>query len=93
MKQWVETIRVEIPNNTTMLGRFGVSIMDVAYSKWLDQWYWVQPGGILEKIAEPEALFLDEKLIHKIKLKSPRARREKPNLIRRKRADQLALDL
>jgi hypothetical protein len=75
-------------------GSFGNSIMFVGYWKWLDQWYWIQPGGVVEKIAEPEKLFLDEKYVKNNLLKTPRGKREKPSRIHRgKRNEQLSLDL
>jgi hypothetical protein len=74
-------------------GGFGNSIMFVAHWKLLNEWYWIQPGGIVEKIAEPEKLFLDEDYVNKNLLKTPRGRREKPTHIHRKRADQLQFEL
>lgn len=94
MKVWVETRLVEPPHSVTISARFGNSYMFVAYSKWLRQWYWLQPGGIEEKIAEPEAIFLDEDYVNKHTLKTPRGKREKPTHIRRgKRSEQLSFDL
>lgn len=93
MKVWVETRLIEPPHNVTMSGRFGNSIMFVAYSKLLRQWYWLQPGGIEEKIAEPQEIFLDEDYVNKHTLATPRGKRERPTLIRRKRSDQLSFDL
>jgi hypothetical protein len=68
--------------------------MFVAYYRMLDEWRWIQPGGIEEKIAEPEKLFLDEKYVKNNLLKTPRGRREKPSRIHRgKRAEQLSFEL
>jgi len=66
--------------------------MFVGYSKILDRWVWLQPGGIEEKIAEPEKIFLDEEYIRA----HPRiggAPRENKTRIHRRKADQLRLDL
>lgn len=93
MKLWVETRLVRPPDHTVM-GRFGASIMDVAYDRWLDRWVWVQPHGIEEKIAEPEFLFLEQDYIANNMLRTPRGRREQPSRIRGgKRPDQLNLGL
>jgi hypothetical protein len=92
MKIWVETRLVEPPEHT-ISGRFGGSVMFVGYFKALNEWRWLQPGGIEEKIAEPEAIFLDEDYVKKHMLKTPRPAREKPQHIHRKRSSQLLLDV
>ena len=93
MKVWVETRLVKPPAHT-VTGRFGCSVMFVGYCKWANEWRWLQPGGIEEKIAEPEALFLEEDYIANNLLPTPRGRREKPARIHRgKRGEQLVLGL
>jgi hypothetical protein len=93
MKVWVETRLVEPPTGT-VTGRFGASIMFVAYFKWLNEWRWLQPNNIEERIAEPEKHFLDEEYVRSHTLKTPRGAREKPTHIhRRKRGEQLTLQL
>jgi hypothetical protein len=93
MKTWIETRLVEPPEHTVS-GRFGSCVMFVAYSRLTDQWLWLQPGGIVEKIAEPQALFLDDDYIVNNLLKTPRARREKATRIhRQKRGEQLLFTL
>lgn len=93
MKRWIET-RLVKPPLFTVSGRFGASVMFVGYERWLDQWVWLQPNGIVEKIAEPEMLFLEEDYIANNLLATPRGRRERPARIHRgKRADQLQMDL
>ena len=89
MRVWIETWRVVPPPNVTMSGCFGGSYMFVAYSPWLDQWYWIQPGGIEEKIPEPEKIFVDEAWARD----HPRVgfRREKASLIRKPKGEQLLL--
>jgi len=84
MKIWIETRLVEPPEHTVS-GAFGVSIMFVGYYKWLNEWRWLQPGGIEEKIPEPERLFLEEEYVRTHLLKTPRGRRENPARIRRKK--------
>jgi hypothetical protein len=90
---WVETRTIDPPEGITISGRFGGSIMFVAYSRVLDRWLWIQPGGVEEKIAEPEMIFVDEDYIKKHTLAKPRSRTEKPSHIHRKRSSQLQLDL
>jgi hypothetical protein len=93
MKIWVETRLVEPPDHT-VTGSFGSSVMFVAYFKWLNEWRWLQPNNIEEKIAEPEKLFLDENYVRSHTLKTPRGRREKPTHIRRKKhGEQLLFEL
>jgi hypothetical protein len=92
MKIWVETRTVE-PPEFTVSGRFGGSVMFVAYQRILDQWLWLQPGGIVEQIAEPPMIFVEQDYVNKHTLATPRAKREKAHHIRRKRSSQLQLDL
>lgn len=93
MKVWIET-RLVKPPEFSCLGRFGCSMMQVAYWRMLDEWRWLQPYGIEERIAEPEALFLDEDYVANNLLETPRGRREKPTRIRRKKSgEQLSFDL
>ena len=40
--------------------RFGATILDATYFPVLDQWLWLQPGGIEEKISEPPMWFCDD---------------------------------
>ena len=76
-------------------GRFGGSVMFVAYDRLLQRWFWVQPKGINERISEPSHIFVDEKWARKHKLKKPRPSSEKPAVnIRRKKCEaQLVLEL
>lgn len=68
--------------------------MFVGYSRLTDQWYWLQPNSIAEKIAEPPELFLDDDYIASNLLTTPRARSDaKPLLRRGKRSQQLQLEL
>jgi hypothetical protein len=93
MKVWVEARTIE-PPEFTVSGRFGSSVMFVAYWRVLDQWVWLQPGGIEEKIAEPQMIFVEQDYANKHALKTPRGRREKPTHIRRGKCnEQLSLDL
>jgi hypothetical protein len=92
-KIWVETRTIEPPDRVTLTGRFGASIMFVAYSKALDRWVWLQPRSIEERIAEPEMILVDANYVNKHTLKIPRAARERRTLIREKRSSQLQLAL
>jgi hypothetical protein len=94
VKIWVETRTIEQPE-FTVSGKFGGSIMFVGYSRALDQWFWLQPYGIEEKIAEPPEIYVDEDWARVHKLAKPRPRREgKAHHIHRgKLPDQLSLDL
>ena len=93
VKVWIETRLVEPPASCTVTGAFGCSVMFVAYFKWIGEWRWLQPGGIEERIPEPEKLFLDEEYIAAHTLKTPRGRREQPGRIRRKGHEQLLLEV
>ena len=74
------------------MGRFGSSVMDVAYSRALAQWFWIQPNSIEEKIAEPHEIFVEKASV--VMLKTPRGRRAKPARIHRgKRGEQLLFQL
>ena len=90
MKRWVFTFRIE-PSELegTVSGRFGQSVMFVAYSKY-SGWLLVS-GSSLEKIAEPEMLFLDPEWARQHPRKSPAPRRENPIKIRKQKAEQLCL--
>ncbi len=89
---WFETRTLDFPDHTVS-GRFGASIMFVAYSRWRQQWFWVYPGGE-EKIAEPMHIFVDERWACEHLLKTPRPKLHKSQKIRRKKGDQqLALNL
>jgi hypothetical protein len=93
LKVWVETRTIK-PPEFTVSARFGASIMFVGYSKITDQWFWLQPGGILEKIAEPPLVFVEQGYVNKHTLATPRARIEKSSRIRRsKAAKQLVFGL
>jgi hypothetical protein len=92
MKVWIETRTIK-PPEFTVSGKFGSSVMFVGYFKVLDEWRWLQPYGIEERIAEPEMIFVEKDYVDKHTLKTPRGRRNKPSHIRRKRADQLEFEL
>ena len=90
-KIWVETRTVE-PPDFTVSGRFGGSIMFVGYFKAIDEWRWLQPNGVEERIEEPEMIFVTREWARDHLLKTPRARREKPQRIHRSRSQQLLLE-
>jgi hypothetical protein len=89
MKQWIFTFRVEPPAGVVS-GRFGNSVMFVAYQRLTDQWHWIYPGGA-EKIEEPQMLFLDETWVREHPSKKNRGRRENPLAIHKSKAEQLQL--
>jgi hypothetical protein len=86
------TWRVEPPVNQTISVRFGSTVMFGAYSKFLDQWYMVCPGGTLEKIAEPPLWYCSNDWArgHQRDL-AKHPRRENPLRIRAAKAEQLTL--
>lgn len=86
---WILTGRVEPPTGVVS-GRFGASVMFVAYSKLLRQWYWIYPGGE-EKIPEPQMLFLDEKWAREHPSKNFSPKLEKASCIRRKKGGEQML--
>lgn len=68
--------------------------MFVGYHRLLRQWYWLQPNGVVEKIPEPEAIFVDDDYVKQHTLKTPRGKPEHATLIRRgKRPNQLQFDM
>jgi len=90
---WIETRLVDYPEHTVS-GRFGASVMFVAFDRLLRRWVWVQPGGVEERIAEPSHIFVDEQWACEHLLETPRAKLDKPSKIRRKKAaQQLAFEL
>lgn len=92
MKQWHETRTLEFPTGVVS-GRFGASVMFVAYDRLRSQWFWLYPGGT-ERIAEPPRIFVDDKWAKKHTLKTARPQLEKSvNIRRRKGATQLVLEL
>jgi hypothetical protein len=92
VKQWFETRTLDYPTGVVS-GRFGASVMFVAYSKWQRQWFWVYPGGE-ERIAEPPQIYVDVQWARKHTLPAPRATLEKAVNIRRKKgAAQMLLGL
>jgi hypothetical protein len=93
VKRWFETRTLDFPTNVVS-GRFGASVMFVAYDRWRRQWFWLQPRGIEERIAEPTHIFVDEEWAREHLLKTPRVKLDKATKLRRKKgAQQLALDL
>jgi hypothetical protein len=93
VKRWFETRTLDFPTHTVS-GRFGASVMFVAYSRWQRQWFWVQGGGSEERIAEPTHIFVDEEWAREHLLATPRPKLHKAVKLRRKKGDQqLALEL
>lgn len=92
MKRWFETRTLDFPT-CTVSGRFGASVMFVGYERWAKQWLWLQPGGVVERIAEPTHIFVDEEWAREHTLKQPRAKIESVKIRRGKKAAQLVLDL
>lgn len=62
MKHWVFAFRVDPPIGFVVSARTGGSVFFAAYSRPLDQWFMVYPGGE-ERIAEPQMLFLEEEYV------------------------------
>jgi hypothetical protein len=89
MKVWVETHLIEPPPNVTLSARFGNNYIFAAYSPVIDRWIWVQPGGVEERIAEPEAIFVGERWAREHP--AQRTRRENAKYIHRRREEQLLL--
>jgi hypothetical protein len=93
MSQWIETRLVDYPTHVVS-GRFGASVMFVAFDRLLKQWVWVQPGGVEEKIAEPTHIFVDEQWAREHLLETPRPKLHTSTRIHRGKSDQqLALEL
>jgi hypothetical protein len=91
--EWISTSLIE-PGDLegTVSGRFGGSVMFVAYSKFTRRWLWIYPGGT-EKIEEPPQLFLDPLWAAAHPRTSPVVQREKPTRLRKKKSEQLLMDL
>jgi hypothetical protein len=90
MKIWIETRLIE-PPEFTVTGKFGASLMFVGYFKLTQQWFWLQPNGVVERIAEPPLLWVEQAYVNKHTLATPRARRDAPHHIHEKRSEQLLL--
>ena len=91
--RWIETRLVDYPTRVVS-ARFGASVMFVAFDRLLKQWYWIQPRGLEERIAEPSHIFVDEQWACEHLLKTPRPKLDQSGKIRRKKgAQQLALGL
>ena len=92
MKRWTITATIDVSKlDYVVLGRFGSSVMDVAYSNLLDQWYWVYPTGEA-RIAEPQMIFVEEEWAREnLSLEKTPLKRENPLAIRRNKCEQLLL--
>jgi hypothetical protein len=88
-KVWIETWRVDPPHDVTISGRFGASVMFVYHSRLLDAWFWLQPNSIIEKIGEPQMIYIDEEWI--AAHPSTRPRPESSHKIHRQKQQQLVL--
>jgi hypothetical protein len=94
VKIWVETRTLDAFPDCTFSGRFGQSIMFVGYDKLLKQWLWLQPNGVVERIAEPTHVWLDEEFVAAHTLPVPRPKLfAAPKLRRKNTHAQLALEL
>lgn len=93
MKHWVITATIDPTKLTgTVTGRFGASIMTVAYSRLLRQWYWVFGGGGEQEIGEPPMIFVEEDWARENRTLGlcPKAiKTESSHRIRKKREEQL----
>jgi hypothetical protein len=89
MKRWIFSFRVEPPNHT-VLAKSGGSGFDAYYDRLLEQWYLVA-GSHMEKIEQPQMLFLDDEYAreHERDLAPP----PKKSLRRSKKPVQMTLDL
>src|SRR2546430_17648357 len=65
MKRWILLARVEPQNDVTVMMRHGASVTDGFYSRLLQQWFALVPGGGAEKISAPDMLWLDEEYARK----------------------------
>jgi hypothetical protein len=88
-KRWHMTAFVEPPEHT-VTGRFGASVMSVWHSRFLNQWYWIC-GSSMEKIAEPQMLFLDPAKVKRRQKITHRT--ENPLRIKRSKTEQLLLNV
>lgn len=92
MKKWIDTSLIEPADlkGQTVSGRFGGSVMFVAYSR-ISGWHWVCPQS-MEAIAEPPELLLEPDWAKAHPRKSPLVERGKPR-IRKRKSEQLTLGL
>jgi hypothetical protein len=89
-KRWTFTFRIE-PGELegTVSGRFGQNLIFCAFST-LTGWWWVYPGG-MQRIEEPQMLYLDPAWAREHPRKSPAPRRENPIRMRKQKVEQLCL--
>jgi len=93
MKIWVETRTVDYPEGTVS-GRFGASLLFVGYEPLLKQWLWLQPKGVVERIAEPPQIFMEEEWVRQHTLPVPRPKLDvDPKLRGKNKHEQFALEL
>ena len=59
MKSWVFTFRV-VPPTHTVSARNGADVFFAGYSRVLQRWTMVLPGGCEEHIDEPQMIFLED---------------------------------
>jgi hypothetical protein len=92
-KEWIPTSQIEPADleGRTVTARIGGSLMFVAFLR-LTGWYWIYPGG-MQEISEPPELLLEPGWARAHSRRTtPVIRTEKPG-IRRRKTDQLVLDL
>jgi hypothetical protein len=90
MKRWILAFRVEPPLCTVMV-RFGSTVFDGWYSRFQREWFGVLPGGTMERIAEPEMLFVTEDYAREHPAKILRAKEKSFRVRQSKRPVQLLL--
>jgi hypothetical protein len=92
MKAWIPTSEIEPADlEGTVSARCGASVMFTAFSA-VTGWHWVYPQG-MEEISEPPLLFIDPQWARLHPRRSKVVHIEKPRLRRRKKSDQLVLEL
>ena len=88
---WVSPRDVEPPTGCTFLARTEASGFQAAYSRILDRWYLIIPGGGEEQIDQPEFMFLSRDYVEEHMRLQTRRVDWPPHRLRRKVVEQFDL--
>jgi hypothetical protein len=86
--------RVVPPSDVTLMVRSGASVFDAYHSKWRNEWFALVPGGLEERVPEPQFWWCEDEYAktHQRDIAPPIAKHS-PRLRRSKKPQQMALNL